>query len=121
MNTTKIVFIGAGSASFGLSTFRDIFSSDELTGSTLSLVDIDEDNLHRMYRLALKMNEHSGQKLQIEANLDRRKALPGAGFVINSLATERCRLWRYDFEVPKKYGIRQTLGENGGSGGCFSP
>ncbi len=119
MQTTKIVFIGAGSASFGLSTFRDIFSCGELSGSTLTLVDTDEANLKRMYGLAVKMNEISKSGLVIEAASDRREALPGAGFVINSIAIERCRLWRHDFEVPRKYGIRHTLGENGGPGGLF--
>lgn len=119
MNTTKIVFIGAGSMSFGLSMFKDLFSSRELKGSTLALVDIDEGNLNRMYDLAVKMNEFSGAGLRIERTSDRRKALPGAGFVVNSIAIERCKLWKYDFEVPKKYGIRQTLGENGGPGGLF--
>lgn len=119
MNTTKIVFIGAGSMSFGLSMFQDIFTSKELAGSSLALVDIDEENLERMYKLALKMNEQSGAGLIIEATTDRREALPQAGFVVNSIAIERCKLWKYDFEVPKKYGIRHTLGENGGPGGLF--
>lgn len=119
MNKTKIVFIGAGSVSFGLSTFRDIFSCEELRGSTLSLVDIDGENLKRMYDLALQMNEASKAGLKIEAFEDRKKAFPGAEFIISSIAVERCALWKYDFEIPKKYGIRQTLGENGGPGGLF--
>lgn len=119
MKTTKIVFIGAGSVSFGLSTLRDIFSCKELTGSTLSLVDIDTENLDRMYNLAVKMNELSQSGLKIEKTTNRREALPGAEFVINSIAIERCKLWKYDFEVPKKYGIRHSLGENGGPGGLF--
>lgn len=119
MNTTKLVFIGAGSMSFGLSMFKDLFTSRELTGSTLTLVDIDEGNLNRMYDLAVKMNEASGAGLEIQRTTDRRKALPGAGFVVNSIAIERCRLWKYDFEIPRKYGVRQTLGENGGPGGLF--
>ena len=48
----KIVFIGAGSMSFGTPTFRDIFTTPEMRGATLSLVDIDEENLERMYALA---------------------------------------------------------------------
>lgn len=119
MNKTKIVFIGAGSVSFGTNTFRDIFSCSELNGSTLSLVDIDSVNLKRMYELALKMNEVSASGMKIEAFEDRKKALPGAEFVINSIAVERCNLWKYDFNIPKKHGIRQTLGENGGPGGLF--
>lgn len=119
MNTTKIVFIGAGSVSFGTNTLRDIFSCSELNGSTLSLVDIDTENLKRMYELALKMNEVSGASIKIEAFEDRKAALPGAEFIINSIAVERCNLWKHDFNIPKKHGIRQTLGENGGPGGLF--
>lgn len=119
MNTTKIVFIGAGSMSFGLSMFKDIFSTKQLTGSTLILVDLNEEYLERMYRLALRMNQESGAGLIIEKTTDRAQALPGAGFVVNSIAIDRNRLWKHDFEIPKKYGIRHTLGENGGPGGVF--
>lgn len=119
MNRTKIVFIGAGSVSFGLSTFRDLFSCEELRGSTLSLVDIDAQNLKRMADLAVVMNEAAKAGIKIEAFEDRKKALQGAEFVISSIAIERCALWKHDFEIPKKYGIRQTLGENGGPGGLF--
>jgi alpha-galactosidase len=118
-NTTKIVFIGAGSMSFGLSMFRDIFSSQELSGCTLTLLDTNRDSLARMAGLAELMNRKSGAGLRIEQTTDRHAALDGAGFVINSVAIDRNRLWKLDFEVPRKYGIRHTLGENGGPGGLF--
>jgi alpha-galactosidase len=119
MNKTKIVFIGAGSASFGYNMFRDLFTCQELQGSILSLVDQDAIALERMYHLAVKMNAEARTGLVIEMTTDRRQALPGAGFVVNSIAVERNRLWKLDFEIPKKYGIRHTLGENGGPGGVF--
>lgn len=119
MKTTRIVFIGAGSMSFGLSMFRDLFSTQELAGSTLVLVDINRENLDRMERLARLLNEKTGAGLRIEATTNRREALPGAEFVVNSVVIERNRLWKLDFEIPKKYGIRHTLGENGGPGGVF--
>ena len=119
MNSTKIVFIGAGSMSFGLSMFQDLFSSRELTGSTLVLVDLNEAQLERMFQLALRLNAVSGAGLKIEKTTNRLEALPGAGFVINSIAIDRNRLWKLDFEVPRRYGIRHTLGENGGPGGLF--
>ena len=125
MNTTKIVFLGAGSMSFGLSMFRDLFSGaiteggSPLRGSTLTLVDTNEQALERMTRLAERMNQESGAGLKIECTTDRRMALDGAGFVVNSVAIDRNRLWKLDFEIPKKYGIRHTLGENGGPGGLF--
>lgn len=119
MKAPKIVFIGAGSMSFGIPTFRDIFSEEKLRGATLCLVDIDPVNLDRMYSLALKMNEVSGLKLTIEKTTERADVLPGADFVVNSLAIERCELWRQDFEIPKKYGVKHCLGENGGPGALF--
>jgi len=119
LKTTKIVLIGAGSMSFGMCVFRDMFTCKELHGSTLSLVDIDKENLDMMYEMAVKMNETAGANVKIERTTDRREALSGAEFVINSIAIERCKLWKYDFEIPKKYGIRHCLGENGGPGGLF--
>ena len=115
----KLVFIGAGSMSFGIPMFRDVFSTPEMAGATLALVDIDPANLARMTRLAHRMNEASGLGLNIVSTEDRRTVLAGAHFVVSSIAIERCALWRQDFEVPKKHGIRHCLGENGGPGALF--
>jgi alpha-galactosidase len=118
-NTAKIVFIGAGSMCFGLTMFRDIFFGEKLRGSTLTLVDINTENLASMSELAKLLNDLSGAGLHIEQTTDRRAALDGAGFVLNATAIDRIRLWKLDYEIPRKYGIRQTLGENGGPGGLF--
>ncbi|HEY6025247.1 MAG TPA: alpha-glucosidase/alpha-galactosidase [Pseudolabrys sp.] len=116
---TKIVFLGATSMSFGLSMLRDIFSSKELRGCTLALVGRNPATLAKVTELARLLNDKSGAGLIIEQTTDRRGALDGAGFVINATAIDRNRLWKLDFEVPRKYGIRHTLGENGGPGGLF--
>jgi alpha-galactosidase len=118
-NQTKIVFLGATSMSFGLSVLRDIFSSDELRGSTLTLVGRNAATLVKTAALAKLLNERSGAGLTVEQTTDRRAALDGAGFVVNATAIDRNRLWKLDWEVPRKYGIRHTLGENGGPGGLF--
>jgi alpha-galactosidase len=118
-NTTKIVFIGATSMSFGLSMLRDAFGSDELRGSTLTLVGRNPDTLDRMAALAALLNERKGAGLSIEQTTDRRAALDGASFVVNAAAIDRNRLWKLDWDVPRKYGIRHTLGENGGPGGLM--
>ena len=118
-NTTKIVFIGAGSMSFGLSMFRDMFFAENIRGSTLTLVDTNPESLARMTELARLLNKKSGAGLNIEHTIDRRAALAGAGFVLNATAIDRNRFWKLDYEIPKKYGIRHTLGENGGPGGLF--
>jgi alpha-galactosidase len=118
-NPGKIVFLGATSMSFGLSMLRDIFSSDELRGSTLTLVGRNQATLAKTAALAALLNTKSGTGLTIEQTNDRRAALDGAGFVINATAIDRNRLWKLDWEVPRKYGIRHTLGENGGPGGLM--
>ncbi|MEN4042266.1 MAG: alpha-glucosidase/alpha-galactosidase, partial [Anaerolineaceae bacterium] len=74
MKTTKIVFIGAGSMSFGLSMFRDLFATSELSGSELALVDLDPLYLERMYKLAVYMNERTGAGYVISRTTDRRTA-----------------------------------------------
>ena len=99
--------------------FRDLFSTRDLTGSTLVLVGRNADRLSRSTRLAKLLNEKSGAGFVIEATTDWRAALDGAEFVVHSTAIDRNRLWRLDFEIPRKFGVRQTLGENGGPGGLF--
>ena len=118
-NVAKIVFVGATSMSFGLSMLRDVMSSKELAGSTLTLVGRDAETLTRTAKVAQLMNDKCGAGLKIEHTTDRRAALDGASFVVNAAAIERNRLWKLDFDVPRKHGIRHTLGENGGPGGLF--
>ena len=72
-----------------------------------------------MTELARLLNAKSGAGLIIEQTTDRRAAFDGAGFVVNAAAIDRNRLWKLDCEVPRKYGIRHTLGENGGPGGLM--
>lgn len=118
-NTAKIVFLGAGSAAFGLSLFRDVFTSEELDGCTLTLVDTNPAQLDRMADLAETLKKKTGRSIRLERTTDRLPALDGADFVVSSVAIERNRLWQLDFDVPKKHGIHHTLGENGGPGGLF--
>ncbi len=116
---TKIILLGASSAAFGLSMLRDLFSTQDLAGSTLVLVGRDTERLARTERVAKLLNEKAGTGLKIESTIDWRAALNGAEFVVHSTAIDRNRLWRLDFEVPRKFGIRHTLGENGGPGALF--
>jgi alpha-galactosidase len=117
MRKTKIVVIGAGSASFGPKILADvILSAPDLKGSTLSLVDINAEGLSLMAKLAERMDEEWNSQLKIESSVDRKRALEGAEFVIVSIAVDREKCWRQDWEIPLKYGIRQPLGENGGPG-----
>ena len=117
---TKIVLIGAGSVSFGSGTLCDLFAArEELNGSTIALVDIDPEALQVMTQVARRLNEATGRPFVIEASTDRCKVLPDAQFVIIAIAVRRNELWRLDFEIPLKHGVKQVMGENGGPGGLF--
>lgn len=119
MPATKIVIIGAGSASFGPAILSDIMQSDHFAGSTVALCDVNEQGLELMTRLAERLNRQWGTGVSIEASIHRRELLSGAEFVIVSIAVDREKCWRQDWEIPMKYGIRQPLGENGGPGALF--
>jgi alpha-galactosidase len=117
---TRIVLIGAGSACFGASTIADLCRAGaRLAGSTVALVDRDAAGLAQMAALARRMVAAAGLDLTIEATTDRRRALPGAGFVVVSIAVDREATWQLDFHVPMKHGVKHVLGENGGPGAFF--
>ncbi len=100
--------------------FNDIYLSDVLEGSTIVLHDIDKAKLEMIYELLLAENERLNNKFNLERTTDRSSAFKGADFIINSIEVgERYRLWRQDFEIPRKHGSHQILGECGGPGGSF--
>ncbi len=117
----KIVLIGAGSRSFGPGQIVDILMSGELRGRNvvLSLVDENENALELMTNLAMKIKGHTGTDVKIEKSADRKKALPGADYVITAVARKRMELWEQDFRIPLSYGFRHSIGENAGPGALF--
>ncbi|MCL4506583.1 MAG: alpha-glucosidase/alpha-galactosidase [Chloroflexi bacterium] len=115
---TKIVMIGVGSTSFGPSIFGDLFShAEQLRGSQVWLVDINQQSLDLMARYAGRLNESVQHAFELHSTTDRRAALTGADFVIVSVAVDRLDTWRLDWQIPLKHGVRHVLGENGGPGG----
>jgi len=121
MKKLKVVLIGAGSASFGRGTIADLVASEELRefDLTVELVDIDKAALNRMHKLAQLLKKHYNSKAKIEATTNRKEALPGANYVIVSVARNRWQLWEKDFYIPAAYGFRHVFGENGGPGSAF--
>lgn len=115
---TKIVIIGAGSASFGLNTLAALIGSPQLRGSELALVDRNAEALARVHALAERLNREWNAGMVLTSHSHHLDALPGASFVVLSIeAPPREALWRLDFEIPLKYGVRQPYAENGGPGG----
>lgn len=115
---TTITVIGAGSASFGENTLSAIMRSQKLKGSTLRLVDRNPQSLDIVHRLANRLNKEWGAKFTITAHTHHKDALEGTNFVVSAIEVgPREELWKSDFEIPIKYGVRQPYAENGGPGG----
>ena len=118
MLPTKIVVIGAGSAIFGLNTLAALMRSARLRGSHLTLVDRDEATLTQVGRLAARLNREWDSQMIVSTHTNHLEALDAAEFVVLAIEVPpRERLWRSDFEIPLKYGVRQPYAENGGPGG----
>ena len=112
---TKIVVIGAGSASFGLVNLGAIIRHPDLKGIHLALVDINEKGLGSITALAQRMNKEWHSDMTITATTDRNLALQDADYIILSVAIDREDCWKSDVDIALKYGIRH-YGENGGPG-----
>ena len=115
---TTITVIGAGSASFGENTLAALMRSKKLKGSTLRLVDRNAQSLDIVHRLAKRLNEEWQSGINISAHTHHKEALDGANFVVSAIEVgPREELWKSDFNIPLKYGVRQPYAENGGPGG----
>lgn len=118
MLPTKIVVIGAGSAIFGLNTLAALMGSERLRGSELALVDVNAKTLGLMTRLAERINREWDAGMSISAHTSHVQALDGAAFVVSAIEVPpREELWRSDYEITLKHGVRQPYAENGGPGG----
>jgi alpha-galactosidase len=116
----KIAFIGAGSVEFTRNVVTDLCSYPELRGNLeLSLHDIDETRLGYAEALANRVSAQSEAGAVVTASPDRRTALAGADFVVNEIQVGGYAATRIDFDIPAKYGLRQTIGDTIGIGGIF--
>lgn len=116
----KIAFIGAGSTVFAKNLMGDILSFPEFANSTFSLMDIDPKRLETSVEVAHTVNEFLGTNATIEATTNRREALKGASYVICMIQVGGYKPATVtDFEIPKKYGLRQTIGDTLGIGGIM--
>ncbi len=116
----KIAFLGAGSTIFARNLMGDILSFPELADSTISLHDIDEDRLQTSTMVGHKVAAALGAHPTIEATTDRRAALAGADYAICMIQVAGYKPGTViDFEIPKKYGLRQTIADTLGIGGIM--
>ena len=116
----KIAFLGAGSTVFAKNILGDCLLTPSLRESEFALFDIDLERLGESEAMLNNINKNTGNYGKIVAYTDRKKALEGADYVINAIQVggyEPCTV--IDFEVPKKYGLRQTIADTLGIGGIF--
>ena len=115
-----LTIIGAGSVEFTRNIVADLCSYPELRGNlTIALHDIDPERLETSERVARDTNERTGAGARIEAHLERRRAFEGADYLINEIQVGGYAATLRDFEIPKKYGVRQTIGDTLGIGGIL--
>ena len=116
----KVTFVGAGSIEFTRNVVTDLCSYPELRGRLeLALYDISAGRLAYAERLARQLVAQSGASAQVTATEDRRAALAGADYVINEVQVGGYDATRADFDIPARYGVRQTIGDTLGIGGIF--
>jgi len=116
----RIVFIGAGSTVFARNLMGDILSFPELSSSTIVLHDINEERLRTSEIVGHKIIETLKVSATIEATTDRRAALVGADYVITMFQVGGYKPSTViDFEIPKKFGLEQTIADTLGIGGIM--
>ena len=120
----KVTFMGAGSTVFSKNVLGDTMLCDAFHHMEIALYDIDASRLDESFLLISKMNESINEgRATIKKYLgveERKDALRNADFVVNAIQVglyDPCTI--IDFEIPKKYGLRQTIGDTLGIGGIF--
>ena len=117
----KITFIGAGSTVFAKNIIGDCMLTPSLRESEFALFDIDHERLMDSYHMLSNINKNINEgRARIVPYTERKKALAGAKYIINAIQVGGYKPSSViDFEVPKKYGLRQTIADTLGIGGIF--
>jgi alpha-galactosidase len=116
----RVVFIGAGSIEFTRNVATDLCCYPEFRGGLhLALHDIDAGRLAHARQLVSRISAQTGAQAVVTATPDRREALAGADYVINEVQVGGYHATKLDFEIPARYGVRQTIGDTLGIGGIF--
>jgi alpha-galactosidase len=117
---TKVAFIGAGSIEFTRNVATDLCSFTELGGVLeLALHDISAERLAFAEKLVGQIAAQTGSAAIVTASVSREDALRGADYVINEIQVGGYAATRLDFDIPARYGLRQTIADTIGIGGIF--
>ncbi len=116
----KITFLGAGSTVFAKNVLGDCILTKELGSFEIALYDIDKERLEDSRIMLENINHNYQGKAIIKSYHDRKEALRDAKYIVNAIQVggyDPCTIT--DFEIPKKYGLRQTIADTLGIGGIF--
>jgi alpha-galactosidase len=116
---TKIAFIGAGSLGFTEGLVRDILTFPLLEDAHIALMDIDAERLDFAYQKVSKIITAGKYPAKATATLDRVEALRNADVVLTTILTGETDVWKYDIEIPKRYGVDINVGDTRGPSGIF--
>ncbi|MBC8081560.1 MAG: alpha-glucosidase/alpha-galactosidase [Gorillibacterium sp.] len=112
--------MGAGSTVFAKNVLGDCMLTPALQDFELALFDIDRERLNDSETMLLNLKKILGSKCTVRAYTDRKEALRGSKYIVNAIQVggyDPCTIT--DFEIPKKYGLRQTIADTLGIGGIF--
>lgn len=115
----KIAFIGAGSFGFTRSLVRDILTFPAFSDCTLALMDIDDERLAYIKKAVERIIEEGKYGARVIATKNRAEALKDADGVVCTILAGGVNVWRYDVEIPKKYGVDINVGDTRGPSGIF--
>ncbi|HEY2814988.1 MAG TPA: hypothetical protein VGJ03_16090 [Acidimicrobiales bacterium] len=115
--TTRVVIVGGGSRQWGPKLVTDLMTTPSLSDATIVLHDIDAPSLEPMTRYAAAVAHTVGANATVETTTDLGSALRGANFVVVTISTGGFTSMAHDLDVPRRYGIRQSVGDSVGPGG----
>lgn len=115
----KLCIIGAGSVGFTRKLCSDILKVPEFEGIEIALTDISQQNLDMIAQILRKMIDVSGLKTKVTATTDRRKALDGAKYIMNTVRIGGVEAFATDISIPLKYGVDQCVGDTICAGGIL--
>ncbi|MDH5440470.1 MAG: hypothetical protein OEY31_07685 [Candidatus Bathyarchaeota archaeon] len=115
----KITIIGGGSSTFTPQLMRLFLESNVLSGSTITLMDVDPRRLGVMTALSERLIENEKADLQIESSTDQRESLVNADFVITAISVGGFDAWEKDIEIPAKHGVYMPIADSIGPGGMM--
>jgi len=115
----KVTFLGAGSTIFVKNIIGDCILSPLLKDLNIALYDIDQERLRESENMLNNINDNYNGGATIKSYTDRKEALADADYIINAIQIGGYPSTVIDFEISKKYGLRQTIGDTLGIGGIF--